>query len=282
MQKVTEAVAQSTLRRLLRPIVKLMVHLGMPVQSFVEAVKAVYVDVAVTDFATRRSGSTDSQISVLTGVHRKDVKRLRETPLEAESFTPSIPTRVANLLNGVPECMDAKGRYLPLRRRSAVKTMSAAGKKSARTAAAPSLDEIIERVTVDVSPGAVIKDMVRQGMLKPLADGSHVLAPEWLVVNEQLADLLAIFSRNAADRVEAAVQNVMHRDHRHPVHSVYSHAISPAAVEQLKRLVTTDGEALMSKLNAMVASAENSLSPGEPALRMSCGIYLYSEPYGHH
>ena len=65
------------LRLLLRPLVKLLVEQGVPFGELAEVLKGVYVDVALRDFPLEGKGPTDSRVTLLTGVHRKDVKRLR-------------------------------------------------------------------------------------------------------------------------------------------------------------------------------------------------------------
>lgn len=69
------------------PLVRLMVRRQIPLSNFVELVKGVYVEVAMSEeFAIKDKPPTDSRINLITGVHRKDVKRLREAI--SENFMP--------------------------------------------------------------------------------------------------------------------------------------------------------------------------------------------------
>ena len=73
------------LRYLLEPMVRLLLNYGMGYPAFAELMKRVYVDVADKHFALQDKPQTDSRISLLSGVHRKDVKRLRllaDAPLD--------------------------------------------------------------------------------------------------------------------------------------------------------------------------------------------------------
>ena len=49
-------------------------------EDHAELLRRVYVDVAVKGFAVAGKPQTNSRITLLTGVHRKDVKRLRAEP----------------------------------------------------------------------------------------------------------------------------------------------------------------------------------------------------------
>src|SRR5574337_2104410 len=67
----------ATIRHVLRPLVRLMLAGGVTLQIVSEILKEVFVDVAARDFRLDAGRPTDSRISLLTGVHRKDVRRLR-------------------------------------------------------------------------------------------------------------------------------------------------------------------------------------------------------------
>ncbi|MGB8275288.1 MAG: DUF6502 family protein, partial [Alphaproteobacteria bacterium] len=60
----------AALRRLLRPLVRLLVAEGIPFMYFTNLLKGVFVDVAVEEFRIKGKEQTDSRISLLTGVHR--------------------------------------------------------------------------------------------------------------------------------------------------------------------------------------------------------------------
>src|SRR5262245_25973500 len=67
----------ATTQRTLWPLVKLLLHRGISYPLLAEAIKSVFVGVAEAEFPLRGKAETDSRISLLTGIHRRDVKRLR-------------------------------------------------------------------------------------------------------------------------------------------------------------------------------------------------------------
>lgn len=67
----------SALRRVMRPLVRLMLRKGVTYTMFADLLKEVFVDVAHREFRLDGTVPTDSRVSLLTGVHRKDVRRLR-------------------------------------------------------------------------------------------------------------------------------------------------------------------------------------------------------------
>ena len=64
--------------RLMRPLVKVLIAHGITFTIFSKLLKEIYVDVAVADFHIKGKAQTDSRINLLTGVHRKDIRALRD------------------------------------------------------------------------------------------------------------------------------------------------------------------------------------------------------------
>ena len=67
----------SALRRLLRPIVRLLLNNGITFPYLSDLLKLIYVETAEKEFGLDVRPLTDSRVTLLTGVHRKDVRRLR-------------------------------------------------------------------------------------------------------------------------------------------------------------------------------------------------------------
>src|ERR1700761_3229938 len=84
-------------RRLLRPLVRLMMRSGLTFPILVDMLRSLFVEVAITDILTDPKARTDSRISLLTGVHRKEIRRLRELPVDAQD-APEIVTLVGQIV----------------------------------------------------------------------------------------------------------------------------------------------------------------------------------------
>ena len=66
----------AAVRRLLRPLVKLLLNYSVQYPALTSLLKQTYVEVA-TAMPVEGKIQTDSRVSLLTGIHRLDVKRLR-------------------------------------------------------------------------------------------------------------------------------------------------------------------------------------------------------------
>src|SRR5882757_10087402 len=134
------------LARLLRPLVRLCIRNGMTFPALAQLLRELFVNVAEHDFALERKEQTDSRVSLLTGINRKEVARLRGagTPVNETPATLSRTSAIIARWLAAPEFTDANGDPLPLPR-------TASGD-------APSFEQLVESVTKDVRPRAVLDE----------------------------------------------------------------------------------------------------------------------------
>ena len=106
----------AAVRRLLRPLVKLLLSYSVQYPYLASLLKLTYVEVASTSFALKDKEQTDSRITLLTGIHRQDVKRLR-AEMVADAPPPPAVSLGAQLVarwTGMLQYLDAKGHPRPL------------------------------------------------------------------------------------------------------------------------------------------------------------------------
>ena len=61
---------------LLGPLIRILLRQGISYVEFAEIVKAVYVEVALKDFKVEGRKATRTRVAVMTGLTRKEVKRV--------------------------------------------------------------------------------------------------------------------------------------------------------------------------------------------------------------
>ena len=105
-------------RRLLRPLVRLLMRSGVTFPVLADLLRGLFVEVAITDLLVDPKTRTDSRISLLTGVHRKEIRRLRleETGPDAVPPVVTLSSQIIALWLGSPGFLDPDGRPLSLPR----------------------------------------------------------------------------------------------------------------------------------------------------------------------
>src|SRR6187551_1507673 len=65
-----------TLRKVLKPLVRILFRAGVRFDEFIELLRGIYVEVVIADAAASEKRVSTGRISILTGVPKKDVDRL--------------------------------------------------------------------------------------------------------------------------------------------------------------------------------------------------------------
>ena len=113
MQQKQQKKVLNAFQLVLRPIVKILLRYGIGYNEFAETVKTSFVDVGSTDFGIRGRPTNISRVAVMTGLTRKEVRRLR-TKIEGGEDTvvvKSTPiTEILHRWHAENEYLDSKGR----------------------------------------------------------------------------------------------------------------------------------------------------------------------------
>jgi hypothetical protein len=187
------AVALASVLRACKPLVRLLVRHGVAYPAFASALKQVFLEASVDELRSAGKKQTDSALSLLSGVHRRDIRELAQRG--GASLAMEAPMNVAGQVASRwltdPAYLDKKGRPLVLAR---------AGKE-------PSFDALVTAISVDVRPKAVLDDMLRLGMLEESDKGLKVL-PLGIVPKEGFAEMASLLADNLHDHAAAASLNV--------------------------------------------------------------------------
>ena len=97
------------LRRLLKPLVRLLISQGMSHSELSEAAKDAYVEMAIR-YGEGGRKVNQSQVAILTGLTRKEVKNVIDRALTSD-LVPSKPSRPSRVLTGWYNDPDYTGPY---------------------------------------------------------------------------------------------------------------------------------------------------------------------------
>ncbi|MBY0508796.1 MAG: hypothetical protein K2P94_01465 [Rhodospirillaceae bacterium] len=255
----------SAVKRLLRPVVRLLISKGMGLPALTEVLKEVYVDVALREFPTRGKKQTDSSISILTGVHRKDVKRLR-TKKDRGPQAPrsvSIGAQLVARWVGSRETTDKKGRPLPLPRQ-------------AESAGGPSFDALVAGVSTDVRPRAVLDEWLRLGIAHLDADERVVLNQLAFVPQKGFEEKAFYLGRNIHDHVAAAAHNLLGEGNPQLERSVHYSGLTSESAKALAAASERVGMEALLEINRLALQLISQDKGNENATRrINFGLYFY-------
>jgi Family of unknown function (DUF6502) len=230
------------------------------------------VEVAVDDILTDPKARTDSRISLLTGVHRKEIRRLRELPADVAAGVPDVVTLGSQIIArwvGTPLFTDEAGHP-----RSLVRVrQDAAG-------AEPSFEALVESVTSDVRPRAVLDDLLGHGVVSLDSDDRVQLNTVAFIPRAGGEEQLFYFARNLHDHVAAAVANISASDApRFLDRSVHYDRLTSAQAKELEDYARAAAMRVLVDVNRRALEMTETMPEADDLAprRINLGIYLFDD-----
>jgi hypothetical protein len=234
------------LDRLLVPLARLILARGGTYGLVEDHVKAAFLT------AARQSagpGVTDSRLSVMTGLQRRDIARLAALPLAPDAAPPTHLARLVMLWADDPAY---RGADLP------------------RHGPAPSFDALARQVRRDVHPRTLADQLVAAGTVAD--EGDHLRLIRTSHQPEVGSpDQLAYLAANLGDHLATAVANVLD-DPRRLDRAAHANRLSPGAVAELSALWQ---DLAMAALHRIAARAEELQQDSPGTARFRAGAYVH-------
>lgn len=258
----------AAVKRVLRPVAQVLIHFGITFPTLSALLKGVYVEVAEAAFALPDRPMTDSRVSLLTGVHRKDVRSLRGLPepaREAAAAPPSLPAQVLARWLGDPAFHGADGEPLPL----------------PRAGAEPSFESLAAGISKDIRPRALLDELLRSGLVREREDGRLDLSARAHLPHGDPDRLAYYYGRNLADHAAAAGHNLMGGTPPFLERAMFHDGLTAASVAALRAEAERQSMEMLVRLNRLAAelSSRDAVS-AEPKHRFTLGLYGYDAPDG--
>jgi hypothetical protein len=259
----------AALRRMLRPLVRLMISKGVTLPTLTTILKETFVSVAEDDFPVKGKRQTDSRINLLTGVHRKDVKRLRaETTAEREMpQAVGLGAQIVSRWVSDPLTTDSENRPIPLPRQD-------------KSGSSLSFDGLVEGISKDVRPRAVLDEWLRLGVAS-MDDKDRVVLNRQAFVPEKGFDEKAFyFGRNIHDHLAATTHNLIGDGNPRLERSVHYGGLTDSSVETLAAEAEKVGMDALLALNRLAREkVEADKGKTDANQRFNFGLYFFDQEH---
>jgi len=167
----------ATFRVLLNPLVRILLRQGISYAEFAEVAKAVYVETAVKDFKVVGRKATRTRIAVITGLTRKEVKRVIDEAKRERFELKTSYNRLGRVLVGWhtdPEFIGPYGMPLELQYESDEPTDI-------------TFSQLVRKHSGDMSPRSIVDELIRVGAVRENDGGwLKVLRREYIPAGEGL------------------------------------------------------------------------------------------------
>jgi len=249
---------------IVQPLVTWLVRSGVGYTEFVASLKPVFLAQAEAEAARLRQKPTDSALSLLSGLHRKDVRALRASAAATDRSVratgsswgrPSAASQVATrwLALGWPDTLPFSGPE-------------------------PSFEALARRVSKDFHHRAVLKELLRLGVVREEAGQVQLLRDAFLP-DPRLQEARQLLAGAVADHLAAGVHNLTGTGPgRFLEQSVFADGLSAASVRQLHQLANR----LWAEVLERVVAAAVPLCEQDEGLpdtqRFRLGLFSFSAP----
>ena len=267
----TNKVLLSAVRRLCRPLVKLLIEKGITYPQLRDMFKELYVEVADQYEPIKGKKPSISRTFILTGVHRKDISRLRtesSSDEEPSSNNSSLGSELVARWLGSKEFQDSNGKPRPLNR-SGSDTL-------------PGFDDLVVSVSKDVRPRAILDEWLRREIVSIDKSNIITLNQSAFVPQKGLEEKAFFLGRHVHDHLAACTHNILEDNKPFMERSVFFSTLTTESVENLREIAEHQGMQLLQDLNQQ-AIAFQKVDKNKPDAdqRMRLGLYWFQEQQEH-
>lgn len=272
MNNATQKVVLNACREFLRPIARLLLKNGVGYQEFADVCKTVFVQVASDEYGIRKRKTNMSRVAVMTGLSRKEVKKVRNT-LEDNNQMPRYRVRRPELIltkwHSDPAFLDKNNQP----------------KKIDFDGEGATFQALVDQVGGDIPPKAMLNELLRAGSVVKEGDQLRVISRSYI---PEPHDSEAIELGGGA--IRHLVSTVNHNlscddpDLRFFERRVYSEMLPASQRARFKKLAREKGDVFLRDLHAWLSEREEALASMQPSSssetdvpRVGVGVYFFND-----
>jgi hypothetical protein len=250
----------------LQPLVERMLAAGIVFGRLESRVRDLFVQVAEQRFAIPGRPQTDSRIALLTGINRKEVRRIRSRgarPATGGSFSRNVAADVCSRWSTEARWTDRSGRPLPLSIRGRTR----------------SFVRLVRETTADVRPKALLDELVRAGAVALGDDGTVVLSRKAYIPATGVSEKLAMLAEDPPELVRTMLRNVfLTAGEPWLQQKVVYDNVGDEGLERLRREIRHRAERFLDGIDRFLSRYDRdrtARAPGGERRRAGLGVYYF-------
>ena len=261
----------AAIRKLLRPLIRILLKNGVPYGAFIDIAKPIYVESATELIESEGKKSTNAKISTVTGLSRKEVQRLKEEGEIDDVWAFDRYNRAARVVAGWvrdTRFSDRQGQpaILPYDEGST------------------SFHALVAAFSGDIPARTILEELLEANVVKRLNDGRIQLLSRAYIPAGNQAEKLGILGTDVAGLVDTIAHNIYSQNEK-PFfqRKVYYDNLPEEAIPRLHTLVEERGQALIEDLDQWMSAHDRDTNPNiDGSGRKAAGIGIYyfeNEPH---
>src|SRR6516162_6878408 len=252
------------LERLLDPIVLLLLKSGITWREFADLAKVKFVQVATKEFGIRGRPTNASRVAILTGIDRRDVRKLRAVSSEPQVSAPGFMSKPTQVLDGWfhdPDFRAASGEPHDLQVSEGDDSFAA----------------LVRRYVPGIPHVAMIKELRGVGAIEELPDGRLRALKRNYIPRELTDNQIRLWGSVLEDVGTTLEHNLMRKPTERPrfERRALSLTVERKALPEFEAFVAAEGQAFLERIDDWLASrqVDNTGSTPMQAIRLGVGMY---------
>lgn len=263
-----EGILIKALTKMLKPFVRLLIKQNIPYPSLIHMLKRTYIEVAEESYSLDNKRLTDSRISLLTGVHRGEVKTLRneiqENPSQKE-LKASLSAQIMSVWTGHQAYLTADNQPAELYRYS--------------QDGSPSFEELVLSVSKDKHPRSILDEWLHQELvvLTNADDIERVaLTKTGYVPEKDFEEKLFFAGKNIGDHLSIVDYNLAGNEKPMFDRAVYYNRLSLESVQRIEQLANEKMMAALTEINQFASQLQaDDKTDNDNQSAMHVGAYFH-------
>lgn len=253
--------------RLLRPLVRILLRNGISYGAFADLAKWVFVDIAAKEFGVPGRKQSDSRVSVITGLTRKEVARIKGIDTPDDTSAEQQYNRAARVIGGWlrdPRFSNGDGSPAPL------PFEGNAG-----------FSELVKRYSGDMTARSILDELLRVGTVERTEDGTIRLLVSAYVPKGSDAGKIHILGTDVALLI-GTIDHNLHESLGQPrfQRKVAYDNLPAEALPRLRELSNEHAQILLQEIDRYLAQQDRDANPnaqGTGRKHAGIGIYYFEE-----
>jgi len=264
--KLNQALNAAVLK-ILRPLVRVLLRHGMAYGTFAELARKAYVEEGFVHASGAGKRATISSVSALTGLTRKETKRLRELELVDDETSAQRYSRAIRVISG----WTGDPRFQTSAGEPAVLPMEGAG---------GSFAVLVKEFSGDIPPAAMLSVLESSGTVT-VGEKGIALQEKAYIPSATPLEKLNILGTDVAELIDTIGHNLAAEpDERFFQRKVSNVLLHPDAVPAFRELSTRKSQLLLEEYHSWLSSHE--VDPEDESSVQPCyvavGIYYSDYP----
>ncbi len=229
---------------LLRPLVRFCIRHSLRVQDLLESAKTVFLDIAQDEISKTGETATASRLSVITGIHRRDISRL-SSPGQERRGGADLITKIIGQWQSDPRFTTKKNEPRILR----------------HSAERDEFSELVRSVSKELNPATILFELERVGTVQRTDRGVQLVLQSYTPRGD-LAASFGILADDTDDLIQGVEENVIAEASPPNLHIRTSYDnVRPDAVPEIRRWLLSEGHAFHARARDFISRHDQDINP---------------------